>query len=64
VPQHPAIALHAGWVAAQAGQPLDVTQGAAWIAGWKLWHRHHPSLNSQVMTCVAQLREALRQMQL
>jgi hypothetical protein len=60
VPQHPAIALHAGWVAARAGAALDVTQGAAWIAGWKFWHRHQPPLESRVAGCVTQLRSALQ----
>jgi hypothetical protein len=62
VPKHPAISLHEGWVAAQAGDPLDATQGAAWIAGWRLWHHHHPSLANHVTACVVQLRDTLQQM--
>jgi hypothetical protein len=61
--RHPAIALHEGWAAAQAGDALDVTQGAAWIAGWRLWHRHITLSTNHVTACVEQLREALRQMQ-
>jgi hypothetical protein len=31
--------MHAGWTAAQQGEPLDVTMGRLWMEGYHLWFR-------------------------
>ena len=33
------VEMYLGWAAARNGEPLDQTQPADWVMGFRLWHR-------------------------